>query len=112
MQSRNTCLKDRELNAVRALQTAVVRTSIYIGKLEGGGEEDRTHEEQLASLWSDASNAFYAVNGRIARLLHLKALSWARPQQWIDEKVKKHGITLDEMNDLVLQIMKKGDVGA
>jgi hypothetical protein len=45
-------------------------------------------------------------------LLHLKALSWSRPAQWIDEKVVEAGITLDEMNELLMQLLKTGDSNA
>src|SRR5262249_5700701 len=99
---------ERELNAVRAFQTAVINTSNYVGKLESGGHGDRAHEEELAKLWSDAAMAFYGVNDKIAPLLHLKALSWSRPAQWIDEKVVEAGISLTEMNELLIQLLQKG----
>jgi hypothetical protein len=59
--ARTTALGERELNAVRAFQTAVIGTSNYVGKLEGGAQPDRGHEEELAGLWSDAAIAFYGV---------------------------------------------------
>ena len=99
-------------DTVRAFQTAVIRTSNYIGRLESGGQGDRTQEEELANLWSDAAIAFYGVNDKITPLLHLKALSWSRPAEWIDEKVVEAGITISEMNDLLTQILEKGDVSA
>ncbi|MBZ0170482.1 hypothetical protein MELA_01924 [Candidatus Methylomirabilis lanthanidiphila] len=107
--AQKTALEEKELNAVRAFQTAVIRTSNYIGSLEGGGQGDRRHEEDLANLWSDAAIAFYGVNDNIAPLLHLKALSWSRPAQWIDAKVIEAGITITEMNELLTQILEKGD---
>ena len=110
--ARTTALGERELNAVHAFQTAVISTSNYVGKLEGGGQPDRGHEEELASLWSDAAIAFYGVNDKIVPLLHLKALSWSRPAQWIDKKVVEAGITLDEMNELLMQLLKKGGSSA
>lgn len=110
--ARTTALGERELNAVRAFQTAVIGTSNYVGKLEGGAQPDRRHEEELAGLWSDAAIAFYGVNEKIVPLLHLKALSWSRPAQWIDEKVVEAGITLDEMNELLMQLLKTGDSNA
>jgi len=48
-------------------------------------------------------------SANIPPLLHLKALSWSRPARWIDEKVVAAGITLDEMNDLTLQILATGE---
>lgn len=63
--------------------------------------------------WSSdrrAAIAFYGVNEKIAPLLHLKALSWSRPAQWIDEQVVAAGITLSEMNKLMIQILERGEV--
>lgn len=98
----------RELNAVHAFQTAVISTSNYVCTLEGGERPDREREEELAKLWSDAAIALYGVNDKMAPLLHLKALSWSRIAQWIDEKVVKVGITFTEMNELLMQLLKKG----
>jgi hypothetical protein len=111
-QARKTVLGERELNAVRTFQAAVVATSNYVGRIEGGEQGTRVHEEQLAELWSNAAIAFYGVNDKIAPLLHLKALFWSRPAQWIDEKVVEAGITLNEMNELLTRLLKKGDVSA
>jgi hypothetical protein len=106
-QAQQTKLEEKELGAVRAFQTAVIATSNYVGRLEAGAEGDRPREEELASLWSDAAIAFYAVNKDIAPLLHLKALSWSRPARWIDEEVVKSGITLDKMNELLTQLLRR-----
>ena len=95
------------LTAVRAFQTAVIATSSYVGRLETGAKEDRSQEEKLANLWSDAAFAFYGVNDEIAPLLHVKALSWSRPARWIDEEVVKSGITLDKMNELLTQLLRR-----
>lgn len=61
----------------------------------------------MAELWSQAAIAFYGVNDKIVPLLHLKALSWSRPAQWIDDKVVEAGITLTEMNELLMQLLQK-----
>jgi hypothetical protein len=106
--AQEAALEEKELSAVRAFQTAVIRTSSYIGRLESGGQPDRAHEEELANLWSDAALAFYGVNDKITPLLHLKALSWARPAPWIDQKVVEAGITITEMNELLTQMLKAG----
>ena len=110
--ARKAVLGERELNAVRTFQTAVISTSNYVGRLEGGGQADRRQEEELAKLWSDAAIAFYGVNDKISPLLHLKALSWSRPAQWIDEKVVEAGITLSEMNELLMQVLTQRDSNA
>lgn len=102
-------LKDRERQALRALQRAVLDTSSYIGNLEAGAPGHREEEIRLSELWSDAALKFYGVNDRISPLLHLKAVSWSRPARWIDEKVVEAGITLDEMNELVLQLLGRDD---
>jgi hypothetical protein len=106
-QAQQTELGEKELTAVRAFQTAVIATSSYVGRLETGAKEDRSQEEKLANLWSDAAFAFYGVNDEIAPLLHLKALSWSRPARWIDEEVVKAGITLDKMNELLMQLLRR-----
>lgn len=110
--SRRRALEEREEKAVRALQSAVIGTSNYVGRLEAGEPPDRRQEENLANLWSDAAIAFYGVNERIPSLLHLKALSWSRPARWIDEQVVAAGITLDEMNDLMVQMLVSGKASA
>ena len=98
-------LEENELNAVRALNQAVMSTTNYIGRLEAGKRPVRKHEEELSKLWSDAALAFYVVNREISPLLHLKALSWSRPAKWIEEEVVKSGISLDEMNKLLMDLL-------
>jgi len=98
-------LEERELQAIRAFQTAVISTSNYVNRLESGKRSDRKREEELAKLWSDAAIAFYGVNDQVTPLLHLKALSWSRPARWIDEKVVQAGITLDAMDKLLMDLL-------
>jgi hypothetical protein len=66
--ARKAVLGERELNAVRTFQTAVISTSNYVGRLEGGGQADRRQEEELAKLWSDAAIAFYDMNALLSKL--------------------------------------------
>lgn len=102
-------LEDSEFQALRALQRAVLDTSHYVGNLEAGAAVNRGEEIRLSELWADAALNFYGVNDRISPLLHLKAYSWSRPARWIDEKVVEAGITLDEMNELLLQLLGRDD---
>jgi hypothetical protein len=112
VQLRRAALEQRELDAVRAFQTAVIGTSNYVARLESGLSGTRAQEEELANLWSDAAIAFYGVNDKVSPLLHLKALSWSRPAPWIDEKVVEAGITFDEMNKLLMQLLAKDNLNA
>jgi hypothetical protein len=102
-------LDEKELAAVRAFQKAVVGTSQYVGNLDAGAAAGRARELEIAGLWSDAAIAFYGVNDKVAPLLHLKALSWSRPAQWIEAEVVRAGITLQEMNDLLLNLLAGRD---
>jgi len=100
-------LAEREINAIRDLQSAVMQTNNYIGRLENGEDDDRDCEEKLANLLADSALAFKGINDKIIPLLQLKALSWSRPQKWIEEQVVEAGIPLSEMNDLLLQLSTK-----
>ncbi len=110
--TQKTTMDEKELSAVRALQRAVIRTSSYVGSLEGGDQGSREQEKNLADLWSEAAISFHGVNGNISPLLHLKSLSWSMPARWIDEKVQAAGSTLSEMNELVTQLLSKHDKNA
>lgn len=95
----------RERKALEALLAAKTRTLIYLGRLDRGESEDRTHEETLARLWSDAAHAFVGVNPPLARLLDVKSDSWARPRGWDDERVKEAGIAIEAIAEMANEIL-------
>jgi hypothetical protein len=107
-----TALEEREINAIRTFQTAVIETGKYLARRDRGENADRSQQEELANLWEDASIAFYAVNRKIVPLLHLKAYYLSRGAQWIDDKATEAGITLDEMNELLTELLTKGDTSS
>lgn len=107
-QAQSDLLEEKELKAVQVFQDAVIKSSDYLGRLKNG--ESRNHERQaeLVNLWSVAAIAFYGINEKIAPLLHLKAFYLSGQADWIDLKMTEAGITLAEMNDLLMQVLKKG----
>jgi hypothetical protein len=101
-----------ENEAIRILLSALTKTHIYLGDLDMQAqhsiavppEVDRERQTELALAWSDAAGAF-SGDPAVAPLLQLKSQAWANPGVWNDERVRRQGITIQEMSDLAQRLL-------
>jgi hypothetical protein len=68
--------------AVDALGKALIETRIYLLDRSDGAERDRARENELARLWSSASQALRRVDDGTARLARMKSEYWLQPRAW------------------------------
>lgn len=90
--------------AITALYTALNETRIYLGTLAAAQEtssnplpRDRETEANLSRLWTSASIKLRPINRDLAVRCLLKGDSWAVPDNWPEDTVRKARIDIEQV---------------
>jgi hypothetical protein len=93
-------------HAYEALAEAIMRTTIFLGKLEPGSTTDLQATEALACSWSEASTKFFGLNDTLTSICSDFADSWAVRRSISTEDIVSLKTDLAKIRKRVLDMVR------
>jgi hypothetical protein len=94
--------------AVTAYHSALRETVIYMQKLKETDQRvNDTKQQELADLWSKASEKMVKFDPQLANRCFIKGQGWLDPTVWNDPRYTEYKVSIDDMREALMQLNEK-----